>query len=253
MFNSLISPAITISSFIACMATAIVLGVLTSLVFSFRSRHSSSFTLALALLPAAVTMVIMMVNGNVGAGLAVAGTFALVRFRSAQGTAREIVGLFLSMSIGLVCGMGYIYVAMLYFAIMAAFVLLLTLAVFVLAVLGCVIVVALLVMVISGYVRLYELTSTHAELTEELNALTSEQTRLEGSYESKLDMEQIEKVAAGELGMHLPTDKQIVYLNMAGEDSAVVYDSDTMDVGSVFHALQNGFRYLVDYIRAYFS
>ena len=86
MFNSLISPAITLSSFIACMATAIVLGVLTSLVFSFRSRHSSSFTLALALLPAAVTMVIMMVNGNVGAGLAVAGTFALVRFRRAWAT-----------------------------------------------------------------------------------------------------------------------------------------------------------------------
>ena len=130
MFNSLISPAITLFSFLACMATAIVLGVLTALVFSFRSRHSSSFTLALALLPAAVTMVIIMVNGNVGAGLAVAGTFALVRFRSAQGTAREIVGLFLSMSIGLVCGMGYIYVAMLYFVIMAAFVLLLTLVKF---------------------------------------------------------------------------------------------------------------------------
>ena len=81
MFNSLISPAITLSSFLACMATAIVLGVLTALVFSFRSRHSSSFTLALALLPAAVTMVIIMVNGNIGAGLAVAGTFALVRFR----------------------------------------------------------------------------------------------------------------------------------------------------------------------------
>ena len=124
MFNSLISPAITLSSFIACMATAIVLGVLTSLVFSFRSRHSSSFTLALASVP------MFVVNGNVGAGLAVAGTFALVRFRSAQGTAREIVGLFLSMSIGLVCGMGYIYVAMLYFVIMAAFVLLLTLVKF---------------------------------------------------------------------------------------------------------------------------
>ena len=130
MFNSLLSPAITLFSFLACMATAIVLGVLTALVFSFRSRHSSSFTLALALLPAAVTMVIIMVNGNIGAGLAVAGTFALVRFRSAQGTAREIVGLFLSMSIGLVCGMGYIYVAMLYFVIMAAFVLLLTLVKF---------------------------------------------------------------------------------------------------------------------------
>ena len=116
MFNSLLSPAITLFSFLACMATAIVLGVLTALVFSFRSRHSSSFTLALALLPAAVTMVIIMV--------------AFVCFRSAQGTAREIVGLFLSMSIGLVCGMGYIYVAMLYFVIMAAFVLLLTLVKF---------------------------------------------------------------------------------------------------------------------------
>ena len=125
MFNSLISNAITLPAFLACMATAIVLGILTSLVFSFRSRHSSSFALALALLPTAVTMVIMMVNGNIGAGLAVAGTFALVRFRSAQGTAREIVGLFMSMSIGLVCGMGYIYVAMLYFVIMAVFVMLL--------------------------------------------------------------------------------------------------------------------------------
>ena len=125
MFNSLISSVITLPAFLACMGTAIVLGVLTSLVFSFRGRSSSSFSLALALLPAAVTMVIMMVNGNVGAGLAVAGTFALVRFRSAQGTAREIVGLFLSMSIGLVCGMGYVFVAMLYFVIMAAFVLLL--------------------------------------------------------------------------------------------------------------------------------
>ncbi len=125
MFNSLISSVITLPAFLTCMGTAIVLGVLTSLVFSFRGRSSSSFSLALALLPAAVTMVIMMVNGNVGAGLAVAGTFALVRFRSAQGTAREIVGLFLSMSIGLVCGMGYVFVAMLYFVIMAAFVLLL--------------------------------------------------------------------------------------------------------------------------------
>ena len=131
MFNSLISPAITLFSFLACMATAIVLGVLTALVFSFRSRHSSSFTLALVdLLVGALGGVIIMVNGNVGAGLAVAGTFALVRFRSAQGTAREIVGLFLSMSIGLVCGMGYIYVAILYFVIMAAFVLLLTLVKF---------------------------------------------------------------------------------------------------------------------------
>ncbi len=123
----------------------------------------------------------------------------------------------------------------------------------VVAVLGFAAVLALLVMVISGYVRLYELSSTHADLTDELTALQAEHNRLEASYESKLDMDQIETVAAGELGMHVPTDDQIVYLDMSGEDAAVVYDSDSMDVGSVFRALKNGFGYLTDYIRAYFS
>lgn len=123
----------------------------------------------------------------------------------------------------------------------------------VVAVLGFVAVLALLVMVISGYVRLYELSSVHADLNTELTALQAEQDRLQASYESKLDMDQIESVAAGQLGMHLPTEKQIVYLDMSGEDSAVVYDSDTMGVQSVLQALKNGFGYLTDYIRAYFS
>ncbi len=122
-----------------------------------------------------------------------------------------------------------------------------------LAVLGFVLVLALLVMVISGYVRLYELSSQNAALTDELTALQEEQDRLEASYESKLDMEQIKTVAASELGMKVPTEKQIVYLDMSGEDTAVVYDSDDMGVGSVLRALKNGFGYLIDYIRAYFS
>ena len=67
----------------------------------------------------------MLVNGNVGAGLAVAGTFALVRFRSVPGTAREITGLFLSVSLGLACGMGYVGLAALFFVIMGATVLIL--------------------------------------------------------------------------------------------------------------------------------
>ena len=68
----------------------------------------------------------MMVNGNIGAGLAVAGTFALVRFRSVPGTAKEITGLFFSVAIGLACGMGYVALAALFFVVMAAFSLLLT-------------------------------------------------------------------------------------------------------------------------------
>ena len=78
------------------------------------------------MLPAVVQVVIMLVNGNIGAGVAVAGTFSLVRFRSAPGTAREIGMIFLAMAIGLATGMGYVALAIFFFLVMAAFVLLLT-------------------------------------------------------------------------------------------------------------------------------
>ena len=74
----------------------------------YRGRYTKSFVATLALLPAVVCVVIMMVNGNVGTGVAVAGAFSLVRFRSVPGSAREIGALFLAMGTGLVVGMGYI-------------------------------------------------------------------------------------------------------------------------------------------------
>ena len=76
---------------------------------------------------AIVTLVIMMVNGNIGAGLGVAGAFSLIRFRSAPGTARELSGLFTGTAIGLACGMGYVGIAALFFLVVAATVLVLTL------------------------------------------------------------------------------------------------------------------------------
>ena len=127
MFNSVIPTAMTLSAFLLCIFAALVLGVLTALVFSFRNRHSGSLILALAVLPPIVALVIMMVNGNIGAGLAVAGTFSLVRFRSAPGTAREICGLFMSTAIGITCGMGYIGIAAVFFLVMAVFLVLLSL------------------------------------------------------------------------------------------------------------------------------
>ena len=69
----------------------------------------------------------MLVNGNIGAGVAVAGAFALVRFRSVPGTAREIAAIFVDMALGLACGMGEIALAIIFFAIMAVLVLILTL------------------------------------------------------------------------------------------------------------------------------
>lgn len=125
MLSSVINGAVTVPSFLICVLSALGLGLLTAVVFTARSYHTGSLTISLALLPPVVTVVIMLVNGNVGAGLAVAGTFALVRFRSVPGTAKEITGLFLSVSLGLACGMGYVGLAALFFLIMGSTVLVL--------------------------------------------------------------------------------------------------------------------------------
>ena len=125
MLNSVLSAEMTITQFLICELTAMVLGFGTSLVFLLRDRHTGAFSQSLALLPGVVSLVIMLVNGNIGAGLAVAGTFALVRFRSAPGSAKEITGLFFSVAIGLACGMGYVGAAVIFFVLMAAYVLLL--------------------------------------------------------------------------------------------------------------------------------
>ena len=96
---------------LAAIACSLVLGFMLSLTYCYKNRHTKSFVLSLAVLPAVVAVVIAMVNGNVGAGVAVAGAFSLVRFRSAPGSARDIVYIFLAMCLGLVAGMGYITTA----------------------------------------------------------------------------------------------------------------------------------------------
>ena len=90
------------------IGTALAIGIFLALVYTYRSRYTQSFVITLAMLPTVVSMVILLVNGNVGAGVAVAGTFGLVRFRSVPGTAKEIGAIFLAMTTGLAAGMGYI-------------------------------------------------------------------------------------------------------------------------------------------------
>lgn len=92
---------------------SLAIGMFLALIYD-RKLCSRSFLVTLALLPAVVCVVIMMVNGNVGADVAVAGAFSLVRFRSVPGTAREIATLFLAMAAGLICGMGYLGFALLF-------------------------------------------------------------------------------------------------------------------------------------------
>ena len=119
VFEYSYASAISIEAFLMCLGTALGLGVIIAFAYAFRSRFTRSFLLTLGILPAVVSVVIMMVNGQVGAGIAVAGAFSLVRFRSAPGSAKEIAAIFLAMSAGLACGMGYLGFAALFSVIMA--------------------------------------------------------------------------------------------------------------------------------------
>ena len=118
IFDSEFSTTINVNDFLLCVGVAIVLGLIMAFTYMFKTRYTRSFVVTIALLPAVVCMVIMMVNGNIGAGVAVAGAFSLVRFRSAPGSAKEIVTIFLAMVTGLMIGMGYLAFASLFTVIM---------------------------------------------------------------------------------------------------------------------------------------
>lgn len=126
MLNSILGTELTLTSFLICTGVSLLLGVGTALVAGYRSRSTQSLAVTLAILPTVVQAVIMLVNGSIGAGIAVAGAFSLVRFRSAPGTAREIAAIFLAMAIGLATGMGYVGLAVLLFLILAGAMLALT-------------------------------------------------------------------------------------------------------------------------------
>ena len=105
-------------NFLLNIGTALLIGLFLALMYSLKTKTTKSFLSTVFLLPAEVAMVIMMVNGSIGAGVAVAGAFSLVRFRSVPGSAREIAALFLAMSCGLACGMGQLLYSLLFAGIM---------------------------------------------------------------------------------------------------------------------------------------
>jgi len=110
LFDSLFASVDTMgpTEFLLCIGFALVIGFIISAVYIYKNNHSDSFALTVALLPAIVCVIIMVVSGDIGAGIAVAGAFSLIRFRSAPGTAKEIVIIFLAMAAGLLVGMGFI-------------------------------------------------------------------------------------------------------------------------------------------------
>lgn len=115
MLNSILSNAsaasVALEEFFICSAMSLVLGAGLAWIHNWKNRVTRNFILTLALLPVMVQTVIMLVNGNLGTGVAVMGAFGLVRFRSAPGNSREISSIFLAMAMGLATGMGYLGVA----------------------------------------------------------------------------------------------------------------------------------------------
>ena len=125
MLNSIFSSIMTDGTFTgiqfgAATAAALICGIMIAISHSIKDKCSRSFTITLVLLPAIVELVIILVNGNIGTGVAVAGAFSLVRFRSVPGRGQEITSIFLAMAAGLATGMGYMGIAVLFTVVISA-------------------------------------------------------------------------------------------------------------------------------------
>ncbi|MBQ9794334.1 MAG: DUF4956 domain-containing protein [Clostridia bacterium] len=119
-FDSILDTNPMMNAYFIALAVSLVCGALTAFAASFRSYATKSFLVCLILLPMIVTTVIMMVNGNVGTGVAVMGAFSLVRFRSVPGKAKDIAAIFLTMTAGLACAAGYVAIAVVFTLLVCA-------------------------------------------------------------------------------------------------------------------------------------
>ena len=109
---------ISMAQFALAGGVSLLLGLVIALTYMYNTRFTKSFVVTLALLPAIICVIIIMVNGSIGTGIAVAGAFSLVRFRSVPGTAKEICAIFMAMASGLIAGTGYIGIAAVFTAVM---------------------------------------------------------------------------------------------------------------------------------------
>ena len=107
----------------------------------------------------------------------------------------------------------------------------------------------LLVLVVFGYVQLFEATSEVSKLENQLSALQSQQTQLQSRYEARIDLDAIE-TAAGDLGLTKPSQEQIVYLDLSGADRAEIYQEEKTSVFSeIVSAMEQSVSGLIAYLR----
>ena len=127
LFGSIFNGTLTLGTFLLAFGASMALGLILSVVFMYKNTYTKSFISALVLIPAVETVVIMLVNDNLGVGLSVAGSFALIRFRSVKGNAKELAAVFIAMTIGIICGTGYVAIAGIFTLLLCAAMFLMTL------------------------------------------------------------------------------------------------------------------------------
>ena len=110
MFDSIINSSVSFdfTGAMICTLCSLILGIIIAFAYKIQDKASKNFLVSLTVMPVIVQIVIMLVNGNLGAGVAIMGAFSLIRYRSAPGSAKEIAAVFLSMAIGICTGMGYV-------------------------------------------------------------------------------------------------------------------------------------------------
>ncbi|AYW49756.1 DUF4956 domain-containing protein [Tetragenococcus halophilus] len=126
MLSSLFTEGATdiqLKELLICITASLILGMLVAFIHMYRNVYTKNFVITLAVLPVLVQSVIMLVNGNLGTGIAVLGAFSLIRFRSVAGGSREITSIFWSMGVGLATGMGYVSYIAVFSVIVATFLL----------------------------------------------------------------------------------------------------------------------------------
>lgn len=121
MFDSImVAEQMTTLEQLICMAAAIILGFVISFTYIKTGAYSKNFCRTLVIMPVLISAVMILVNGNLGTSVAVLGAFSLVRFRSLQGTSRDISFILFTMTIGLATSMGYIKFAVILTVVICA-------------------------------------------------------------------------------------------------------------------------------------
>lgn len=121
IFTTTSDGSISITQSVIAIGAALIIGFVIAAVYMFickKEGHQKNFIIGLAMLPAVVAVVILLVGSNVARAFSMAGAFALVRFRSAPGSAKDISIVFFTMAAGLACGLGYVTFAAVFVAVM---------------------------------------------------------------------------------------------------------------------------------------